>query len=257
MNQIRLLRPDEISCRVQQVTDSNGAIILLYKDARTDMNLLDETYGPMNWQREHADIDGSLFCTIKVWDESKREWVSKQDVGVESNTEATKGEASDAFKRAGFNWGIGRELYTGPFIFVQLDEGEWTVNSKTGKHQATFRFGLSVKEITYTENREIKTLVLMDKQGRERFTHGKGKSKPIPEIKETPTAVKEPAKITMTVLPEELAQRKREVAALQKDYNISAEKLKTITTEMGVRKLNEMTAQEYADFLIALQNAVQ
>lgn len=255
MNQIRLLKPDEISCRVQQVTDSNGAIILLYKDARTDMNLLDETYGPMNWQREHADIDGSLFCTIKVWDESKREWVSKQDVGVESNTEATKGEASDAFKRAGFNWGIGRELYTGPFIFVQLEQGEYQTG-KNGKQQASFRFGLSVKEISYTENREIKTLVLMDKQGRERFTHGKGKSKPIPKIEETPTAVKEPAKITMTVLPEELAQRKREVAALQKDYNISDEQLKTIAEKMKCRRLNEMTAHEYADFLVGLPGMV-
>ena len=256
MNKPRLLKPDEISCRVQQVTDSNGAIILLYKDARVDMNLLDETYGESNWQREHTSIDGNLFCTIKVWDKDKNQWVSKQDVGVESNTEATKGEASDAFKRAGFNWGIGRELYTGPFIFVQLEQGEYQTG-KNGKQQASFRFGLSVKEITYNENREIKTLVLVDKQGRERFTHGKGKSKPIPEIKETPAAVKEPAKITMTVLPEELAQRKREVAALQKDYNISAEKLKTITTEMGVKKLNEMTTQEYADFLLGLENRVQ
>ena len=256
MNKPRLLKPDEISCRVQQVTDSNGAIILLYKDARVDMNLLDETYGESNWQREHTSIDGNLFCTIKVWDKDKNQWVSKQDVGVESNTEATKGEASDAFKRAGFNWGIGRELYTGPFIFVQLEQGEYQTGMN-GKQQASFRFGLSVKEITYNENREIKTLVLVDKQGRERFTHGKGKSKPIPEIKETPAAVKEPAKITMTVLPEELAQRKREVAALQKDYNISAEKLKTITTEMGVKKLNEMTTQEYADFLLGLENRVQ
>ena len=256
MNQIRLLRPDEINCRVQKITDSAGAIILLYKDARVDMNILDETFGMMNWKRGHTDIDGSLFCHIDVWDDDKREWVSKEDVGVESFTEATKGEASDAFKRAGFNWGIGRELYTGPFIFVQLEVDEYQ-KGNNGKNQTTFKFGLSVKEITYNENREIKTLVLIDKQGRERFTFGKGKQKPIPEIKETPAAVKEPVKITMTIQPEELAQRKREVAALQKDYNISDERLKEIAKELKCRNLKEQTAQEYADFLIGVVNAVQ
>ena len=256
MNQIRLLKPDEISCRVQQVTDSNGAIILLYKDARTDMNLLDETYGPMNWQREHADIDGSLFCTIKVWDESKREWVAKQDVGVESNTEATKGEASDAFKRAGFNWGIGRELYTGPFIFVQLEQGEYQTG-KNGKQQASFRFGLSVKEITYNENREIKTLVLMDKQGRERFTHGKGKSKPIPEIKETPTAVKEPAKVTYACLPSEYDRRCAEAVKVVKNAGKTEEQYKAIKATIDTRSLKEMTAPEYDAFLLKLTDALK
>lgn len=252
----RALLPDEISCRVQQVTDSKGAIILLYKDARVDMNILDETYGPMNWKREHQTIDGNLYCTISVWDESKKEWVSKQDVGTESFTEATKGEASDAFKRAGFNWAIGRELYTGPFIFVQLEDGEWQMNPRTNKPQTTFKFGLSVKEITYTDKREIKTLVLVDKGGKERFTYGKGKYKPVEVETETPQAVKEPAKVTLTVQPEELAKRKREVAALQKQYSITPEKLKEITSQMGVKKLNEMTEGEYLDFIHALKTKV-
>ena len=252
----RALRPDEISCRVQQVTESKGAIILLYKDARVDMNILDETYGPMNWKREHHTIDGNLYCTISVWDNDKREWVSKQDVGVESYTEATKGEASDAFKRAGFNWAIGRELYTGPFIFVPLEDGEWQMNPRTNKPQTTFRFGLSVKEIDYTEAREIKSLVLVDKNGRTRFTYGKGKYKPMEVETETPQAVKEPAKVTLTVQPEELAKRKREVAALQKQYSITPEKLKEITSQMGVKKLNEMTEGEYLDFIHALKTKV-
>lgn len=252
MNSPRLLKNDEISCRVQQVTDSFGAIILLYKDARTDMNLLDETYGPMNWQREHKTIDGNLFCTIKVWDDDKKQWVAKEDVGVESNTEATKGEASDAFKRAGFNWGIGRELYTGPFIFVQLEDGEHQIG-KNGKPQASFRFGLSVKDITYTDEREIKTLVLVDKKGRERFTYGKGKSKPI--INEIPPEpVKEPVKVTMAVSPEELTRRKNEVSALQKEHNIPSDKLNRISADMGNPSLKGMTAHEYEDFLIDLRN---
>jgi hypothetical protein len=254
MNKPRLLKPDEISCRVQQVTDSNGAIILLYKDARVDMNLLDETYGEMNWQREHTSIDGNLFCTIKVWDKDKNQWVSKQDVGVESNTEATKGEASDAFKRAGFNWGIGRELYTGPFIFIQLEEGEWMINTKSGKHQATFRFGLSVKEIKCNESREIIRLVLVDKKGKERFTFAQGK--PMKEAEIPPEKVKEPAKVTMTVSAEELKQRLKEVRDIQIKHNVSADALKAITKEMGCRKLDEQTAGEYEDFLVAFKNAV-
>ena len=256
MNQIRLLRPDEINCRVQKITDSAGAIILLYKDARVDMNILDETFGMMNWKRGHTDIDGSLFCHIDVWDDDKREWVSKEDVGVESFTEATKGEASDAFKRAGFNWGIGRELYTGPFIFVQLEVDEYQ-KGNNGKNQTTFKFGLSVKEITYNENREIKTLVLIDKQGRERFTFGKGKQKPIPEIKETPTAVKEPAKVTYACLPSEYDRRCAEAVKVVKNAGKTEEQYKAIKATIDTRSLKEMTAPEYDAFLFKLTDALK
>jgi hypothetical protein len=257
MNSPRLLKPDEISCRVQQVTDTNGAIILLYKDARTDMNLLDETYGAMNWKREHSTIDGNLYCTISIWDETKAQWVSKQDVGVESNTEATKGEASDAFKRAGFNWGIGRELYSSPFIFVQLEDGEWAINNKSGKHQATFRFGLTVKDITYTDEKEIKSLILVDKKGRERFSYGKGKSKPfindVPD-ETPPEKVKEPAKVTMAVTPEELSRRLVEISNIQKTLNVTAKDMKRVSEEMGSPTVKSMTSSEYEDFLIDLKN---
>jgi hypothetical protein len=252
-NYARLLKPDEISCRVQQVTDSFGAIILLYKDARTDMNLLDETYGPMNWQREHTEIDDNLFCTIKVWDDTKKQWIAKQDVGVESNMDATKGEASDAFKRAGFNWGIGRELYTGPFIFVQLEDGEHQVG-KNGKPQASSRFGLSVKEITYNEAREIKTLVLADRKGRERFTFGKGKTKsaylpygPDPDApKEKP-----PIKVTMNIDPVEYKRRRDELKSLMQTYDKSNEDYKAIA---GDRDIKVMTTQEFDTFKNELTN---
>lgn len=172
MKQPRLLRANEISCRIQQVTESKGAIVLLYKDARVDMAILDETYGPMNWQRKHDVVNGNLFCTIDIWDDEKKQWVSKQDVGVESNTEATKGEASDAFKRAGFNWSIGRELYTAPFVFIQLTDDECYIN-KSGKQAAKSSFGLEVANITYNdETREIVSLVLKDRKGKVRFTRG-------------------------------------------------------------------------------------
>ena len=89
------------------------------------MNILDETVGAMNWQRGHSVIDGNLYCTISIWDEEKEQWIAKSDVGTESNTEKEKGQASDSFKRAGFNWGIGRELYSAPFVYIQLDKSEY------------------------------------------------------------------------------------------------------------------------------------
>lgn len=114
---------EEIEFRVQSI-NAKGAIILPYKDARADMNRLDQAVGALNWTREHKVIDGHNYCVVSLWDESKQRWVSKMDVGTESNTEAIKGGASDAFKRACFNWGIGRELYDYPLIFVKLTNEE-------------------------------------------------------------------------------------------------------------------------------------
>lgn len=130
----RPLSIDEIEFRVQSI-NAKGAIILPYKDARADMNRLDEAVGAANWKREHQVIDGHNYCIVSIWDDTKNQWVSKMDVGTESNTEAVKGEASDAFKRACFNWGIGRELYDYPLIFVQLTNEE-KANNKM------FQFGL-------------------------------------------------------------------------------------------------------------------
>ena len=129
----RRLTADEIDCRISTV-NQYGVSLLLFKDARVDMNILDETFGVLNWKRDHQLIDGQLFCTVYVWDQEKKEWISKQDVGVESYTEKEKGRASDSFKRACFNLGIGRELYTAPQMFVfkkdlkTLTEsnGKWT-----------------------------------------------------------------------------------------------------------------------------------
>lgn len=119
--EFRALRADEIECRISTINEK-GLSLLLYKDARVDMRLLDETVGSMNWKRSHQVIDGNLYCTIEVWDADKEQWISKQDVGTESYTEKEKGQASDSFKRAGFNFGIGRELYTAPFIWVPASE---------------------------------------------------------------------------------------------------------------------------------------
>lgn len=168
----RTLKASEIDCRIQSIgqnkTGAVGTTILLYKDARVDMNILDETVGAMNWQREHSVVNGNLYCTISIWDEVKEQWISKSDVGTESNTEKEKGQASDSFKRAGFNWGIGRELYSAPFVYIQLDKSEYI--ERNGKLTSNAKF--KVKEIDYDENRNIVRLVVVDSKGKVRYTFG-------------------------------------------------------------------------------------
>ena len=117
--EFRDLREEDIECRVAQAKE-NGVSLLLYKDARCDQNILDETVGAMNWQRYHNRENAN--CVVSIWDEDKQQWVSKEDTGTESNTEKEKGLASDSFKRACFNWGIGRELYTAPFIWIKAED---------------------------------------------------------------------------------------------------------------------------------------
>ena len=97
--EIRLLRADEIECRIGTISDK-GLSLLLYKDARADMKILDETFGILGWKRTHQSIDGNLYCTVEIWNAEKKEWISKQDVGTVSYTEKEKGQASDSFKRA-------------------------------------------------------------------------------------------------------------------------------------------------------------
>ena len=155
MCKFRDLRADEIECRVQSVKE-NGLVLLLYKDARVDMNILDETVGSSNWQREHYECKGNLFCRVgidvnAIHEIAEPRWVFKSDCGTESNTEAQKGEASDSFKRACFNWGIGRELYTAPFTWIPADK----CNIKNGKCYDKF-----IVEKIIIENKQITALAI-------------------------------------------------------------------------------------------------
>lgn len=167
---IPTLMPEDIECRVQQVKETQsgvGAAVLLYKNARVDMRILDDVFGPMNWQREHARDNAN--CIISVWDSEKNQWIRKEDTGTESNTEAEKGIASDSFKRAGFNWGIGRELYTAPFIWIILHNDEF-YKDKNGKLRATQKAKFRVRDVQYNERREMTQLVIVDGNGEERFS---------------------------------------------------------------------------------------
>lgn len=160
----RDLRADEIECRVAQAK-ANGVSLLLYKDARCDQNILDETVGAMNWQRQHTRDNAN--CIVSIWDEYKKQWIGKEDTGTESNTEKEKGLASDSFKRACFNWGIGRELYTAPFIWIKAEDCTSLLQDGSGKWKCFDNFEVEKIKI---ENKRITGIAIKNaKSGKRCF----------------------------------------------------------------------------------------
>ena len=155
--EIRLLRADEIECRIGTINEK-GLSLLLYKDARADMKILDETFGVFGWKRTHQSIDGNLYCTVEIWDNEKQSWIAKQDVGTVSYTEKEKGQASDSFKRACVSVGIGRELYSAPFIWVSAQK--CNIQRRNDKLICYDKF--SVSEISYSKDREIMSLSIVN-----------------------------------------------------------------------------------------------
>ena len=166
MRNFRLLTKDEIECRISQVTEK-GVGLLLYKTARTDYQLLDETVGMDRWQNQYAVIDGKMYCGIGI--KFDTEWIWKWNCGTESNTEAEKGQASDAMKRAGFCWGIGTELYSAPFIWIPYE-----LLQKTNGNKVYDRF--YVKSIDYDDNEDISALQIVNDIGAVVFTHPRKKT---------------------------------------------------------------------------------
>ncbi len=158
-NIIRLLRADEIECRASLVSEK-GLSLLLYKDARVDQRILDETFGIFGWKRSHQCINDKLYCTVEIYNKETGEWVAKQDVGTNGEQQKEKSQASDSFKRACFNWGIGRELYSAPFIWVPASKTE--IQKKGKKYCCNERF--TVSSIEYNAEREITELVIKDGQ---------------------------------------------------------------------------------------------
>lgn len=150
--QFRTLKESEIDVRVAQ-TKEKGVSLLLYKDARCDMNILDETVGPYSWQRNHARDNAN--CIVSIWDTEKEQWISKEDTGTESFTEKEKGIASDSFKRACFNWGIGRELYTAPVIWVNAKDCNIIENTVQGKKIFRCNDKFQVEKIVYDDFKNI------------------------------------------------------------------------------------------------------
>ena len=156
---IRNLNPEEIECRVGIVIEQ-GITLLLYKNARVDQTILDEVFGIYGWQRRHNMIGNELYCILSIWDDEKQQWVQKEDVGTESDYEKAKGAASDSFKRACFNIGIGRELYSAPFIYIPINKVQ--VGDKNGKKYVKDRF--SVKNIHTTADKTITDLEIVNQR---------------------------------------------------------------------------------------------
>ena len=165
----RELKASEIDVRIGQcisTTKWQGVSLLLYKNARVDMDILDETVGAENWQRKHEVINENLYCAVGIWCEDKKEWVWKSDCGTESNTEKEKGEASDSFKRACVSWGIGRSLYSAPkdmLVACELDEKKKPKDKK---------LKFFVSEIEYQDGKIIK-LVIVDQNNAVSYNYPK------------------------------------------------------------------------------------
>lgn len=165
------LTKDDVELRAAQVGE-NWCSLLIYKDARVDQRLLDKAVGPMNWQKSYSRDNAN--CTVSIWDESKKQWISKEDTGTESKTEAEKGLASDSFKRACFAWGIGRELYGAPDIFIKLQGDEVKAN-RNGGFALNTKFHVTEMEVD-DDKVNITKLVIADKKGNTRYTFPKAKA---------------------------------------------------------------------------------
>lgn len=168
----------DVDFRIQSINKGGYATILAYKDARVDMNRLDEVCGP-NWQKDYRYIEskGMLFCRVGI--KIGNEWIWREDLGVESFTEKQKGQASDAFKRACFNWGIGRELYDYPLIQVKLNSDEFKVDNN-GKAKQTWN--LKLKEWIWSsefKDGKVMSLIAKDDKGIIRF-NSNNKTQPTP-----------------------------------------------------------------------------
>ena len=205
-----VLEADDIEIKIKQVTPK-GAVALLYKTARTDMNQLDKTVGPTNWRNHYIEIKGNLYCVLEIWDDGKSQWISKTDCGTESRGDGEgnekKGEASDAFKRAGFRWGIGRELYTAPFTFLQLpvkknDRGNFELEDKYARFE--------VANISYDDNRKIIALTIVNEKTKAVvYTMG---ARARPQV--LPMADKPAAKINVVNVEE----RQKKLQAVAKEF---------------------------------------
>lgn len=175
MPTFRPLKAEEVECRIGNVSkQGKGLSLLLYKDSRVDMRILDETVKPENWQCRFYECKNILFCSIGIYDEKRKEWVWKDNAGAPSNMEAEKGNASDGFKRSGFMWGIGRELYTAPFIWV--DAKDCNLTQSNGKWQCFDTF--SVNHMEVKDGRITELQIINEKTRKIVFSRGSKKAEP-------------------------------------------------------------------------------
>lgn len=227
---IRLLTAGEIDVRVGAIY-KNGITLLLYKDARVDMNILDEIYGPYGWMRLHSKIGDAMFCELKVKDPESGTWVSKMDVGAPSNSEAIKGSCSDSFKRAATNLGIGRELYTSPFIWVDINK----VTLKEDGNKKSVKDTFFVQSIEFDENRRVITgLVIVNQDKNVVFQYLESRE---PRL----------SQVAITITADQTAEILNEI----KRTGIS---LPGVLKKYGLKKISDMSPELYATAMKTMQN---
>ena len=233
---IRLLRAEEIECRVATINEK-GLSLLLFKDARVDQKILDEVFTPFGWKRSHQSIDGNLYCTVEVWDPVKGQWIAKQDVGTTSYAEKEKGQASDSFKRACFNWGVGRELYTAPLIWVPSTRAR--IEKKGDRYVTADRF--SVHSISYNGQREIISLSIQNNKGVLVF-----------EMQEPKPEPKEPPRESGASMQESALQKKEGLMAPKQFWLLEQELERTgVTMEAILERYHIRTPEEITDAICA------
>lgn len=247
----RELKAEEIECRVAQISVNSdkspkGLSLLLYKDARVDQNILDEAVGAMNWQRDHKELKGNIYCGISIWDEKKQMWITKWDCGKESNTEAEKGESSDSFKRAGFNWGIGRALYTAPFIWINANDTDIQPNAK-GVLQCKDKF--NVIDITYKDGVITGLQIASEKAGRIVFNYGM--ETPPKSQKKSEPKKEEPKKEDKTNGEEDIAKKFEPLVAELRRTGYGAP---AVCKKYNLKKLSDMTDEQIKDCLEKMAN---
>lgn len=163
--EFRDLYADEIELRVGQVVNNantNGFTLLLYKNARVDMQLLDEVVGVGNWQREHKQLGNDIYCRVGIFNEELQQWIWREDAGSAGSIEEEKSKASDSFKRACVNFGLGRCLYSAPFVWINTTEK----NTPKGRY--------FVKEIEYKEHKITKLVITNEKTKEDVYSYGTG-----------------------------------------------------------------------------------
>lgn len=230
---VRLLKAEEIECRVSTINE-RGLSLLLFKDARVDQKILDETFGPFGWKRSHQVLDGNLYCTVEVWDQEKGQWVAKQDVGTMSYTEKEKGQASDSFKRACFNWGVGRELYTAPFIWLGADQVD--IQKRGDKYYTHDRF--RVRSIGYNQEREIISLTLVNARGQEVYRMGGSRQAGTPPVSGKKTEVS-----------------RRQMNELKKELERTGVPLRQVLDRYQIEDVAEMTEEHYKNAMSGLKKS--
>ncbi|MCM1251685.1 MAG: hypothetical protein NC321_02605 [Clostridium sp.] len=230
-NIVRLLRADEIECRAASVNE-NGVSLLLYKDARVDQKILDETFGAFGWQRSHQSINGSLYCTVSVYDKQSGAWIAKQDVGVAGTAEKEKSLASDSFKRACFNWGIGRELYTAPFIWIPASKAD--IRRQGERYVCNSHF--SIRSIEYGSDKDIIGLIIANE-----------KNKPVYEYREKEAAGKEKA-------PEAPEKRlsEKQLNSLKAELERTGVAIEDVQDRYKIQKPETMSRELYNKVMAAL-----